>query len=251
MRCCWLVVLAGCAAAPAAKRPSTPSEWSAYAQARPESGAAQVYSGYAALDRGDAAGVDAALDRASRTEGAAAARGALALEAGRRERTGERRRRLLENASRDLAAARRSYPDDRAVAFNFGLTLLCLERPAEAVEPLEAAALAKPIDRAALRLLARAQLGAEDPLAALDVVRREDAATPLGAEDRLIEGDALFLLRRFEEAAGAYRVALGRGEDRPLVWNNLGLALRELGREGEAKECLERSRALREPRRNP
>lgn len=225
--------------------PSTATEWQAFARRHPENVIAQVYAGHAALRAGDARRVDQALaalaDTARRTDGGPEAAGGLALAAAKQEVEGPRRGGLLEIAIRHLREAQGS----RSAAFNLGHALLLAGRAEEAVAALEGPARAAPLDREALRLLARALMAADDPRAALEVVKREDAGARRGAEDEALEGDALFLLSRFEEATGAYRRALGREERRASTWNNLGLALREMGRPEEAEACLAKSRALR------
>jgi Tfp pilus assembly protein PilF len=56
--------------------------------------------------------------------------------------------------------------------------------------------------------------------------------------------DVRYQAREFELAVEAYRVAAALAPDRPLIWNNLGKNLRNLGRVDEAVSAYQRALAL-------
>jgi tetratricopeptide (TPR) repeat protein len=236
---------AGCAGAPPpAPAPDDAAGWPRYAVACPSSFVAQIYAGYAALQSGDDAAFDACVARAEQCEHDGASLGALVLEGARRSRDA-RRVALFDRAVRHLAGARRRAPDDRDTAMALGAALLESGRAADAVAHLEFAASVRPLDRRPLRLLARAWLAQDDPIRALDAVKRQDATAPLDADDHDVAGACHHHLGQFEQAVAAYRKAIEGDRERAGTWNNLGLALKELGRAGEADRCLAESRRLR------
>lgn len=83
---------------------------------------------------------------------------------------------------------------------------------------------------------------------AAEVLARAVAAQPRFTEARLAYAEALGAAGRPGDAVAAYREALRRApEHHAAGWNNLGFALLQLGRHGEAADALERAVALQPP----
>jgi len=66
-------------------------------------------------------------------------------------------------------------------------------------------------------------------------------------EDLVSEGNKMMGELRFELALELFEQALLLDQNNPDLWNNKGIALRSIGRYGEAMECFNKSLEI-EPR---
>jgi soluble lytic murein transglycosylase len=158
-------------------------------------------------------------------------------------------------AARQARSALPHGPIGASAAATQGLALLASERPAEAIEPLQAALVAPPGGlEGTLRLaLGRALVGAGRPAEALpvlaDAAQRGPASVSLGA--RWLEAEGLLAAGRVGLAAQRLEGLLGAGSDDGQARRGrllLAGARRLAGREDEAL-ALYRGLALDEPDR--
>jgi protein O-GlcNAc transferase len=81
-------------------------------------------------------------------------------------------------------------------------------------------------------------LEAAEPDAALAAWQKALAFAPANAEAHFRIGDFLRRRRDYAPAVDAYRAAVAVGANHPVLSNNLGLALQELGKSDEAEACF-------------
>lgn len=230
----------------------TPDVWNRLAASHPRSVIPHVYGAYDALLRKDPIAFDASLEKArAKLSGRATehlAVGTVLLAAAQRETDGARKARLLEDAVRSLMEARKGDSKEPSSMFNLGLALQLSGRAGEAVPHLESYVERYPSERPPLRLIARCYLDQDEPGLALQWSQRPAVGSTLGAEDWELIGRCHYLMNQYERAESAYRESIRIDGKRAWAWNNLGLALQELGRTREADECFAKSRELRSPR---
>ncbi len=147
-----------------------------------------------------------------------------------------------EHTLRDLIARQ---PEHWQAHNNLGLVLLERRQPTAALAPLRQALRLHPDDPGIIYNLGRARAAQGDMKRALALFDQallgwgpgDLAAVPL----HFARGDALFHLKRFEEAADAYEAALALDPQHGGARLNLGAALANLGRNQEALDALERA----------
>jgi arylsulfatase A-like enzyme/Flp pilus assembly protein TadD len=144
-----------------------------------------------------------------------------------------------EEAVRAMEAARRLGATTPSLDRQLGLTLAELGRHGEALtvlEPLAAGDDVEALSAYALALLEAGRLDAAE--LALDRLRTLDPEHPAAPARR-----ALLELRRgrFEEARAAAERALALNDRLGRTWNDLGVALFQLGREAEALDAWQRA----------
>lgn len=251
------VTVFGCARAEISPReeafPTDDAEaWTRLSALHSRSVIPHVYAAYDALLRSEPREFDMALNKAKSASSGrpheATAIGTVCLAAAQRENEPARRTALLQDALHLLAAGRKGDPNDPAAMANLGAALHLAGRPAEAIPHLQAYVERDPVDRQALRRIARCYLDQDEPNLALQWAQRPIPGVALGPEDWELIGRCHYLMNHFERAEASYRESIRLDSSRPWVWNNLGLALQELGRLREAEECFGRSRELRPPR---
>jgi tetratricopeptide (TPR) repeat protein len=226
--------------------------WARLAAQHPRSVIPHVYAAYDALLKKDRGGFDAALDRARANASGrpheSTAIGTVCLAAAQRDEDPARRASLLQEAVRRLTAGRKGDPSDPAAMLNLGAALHMGGRPAEAIPHLQRYVDRYPLERPVLRRIALCYLEQDEANLALQWAQRPTPGVALGPEDWELIGRCHYMMNQFERAESAYRESLRLDGSRPWSWNNLGLALQEMGRSREAEECFARSRELRAPR---
>lgn len=90
----------------------------------------------------------------------------------------------------------------------------------------------------------RRALGTKQPAKALDACNRMLEAHPKDADFLAAKGDALAMLKRFDEAAKAYESAIEVKPDDGALHYSLGVLLERLGQRSEALRRFERTREL-------
>lgn len=147
-----------------------------------------------------------------------------------------------EGTLRDLIARQ---PDHWQAHNNLGLVLLERRQPTAALAPLRQALRLHPGDPGIIYNLGRARAAQGDMKRALALF--DEALQAWGPGDlaavplHFARGDALFHLKRFEEAAASYEAALALDPQHGGARLNLGAALANLGRNQEALSALERA----------
>ncbi|MEL6177458.1 MAG: tetratricopeptide repeat protein [Myxococcota bacterium] len=145
-----------------------------------------------------------------------------------------------ESTYRDLIGRR---GEDWKSLNNLGLVLLERGQPTAAIAPLRRALKLKPKDPGLLYNMGRAHAARNEQTRALSYYDR--ALKGWGADDiaavslHFARGNALFVLRRYKEAAEAFGQAHALDPDSSNVLLNLGAALANQGRYEEAIEALE------------
>jgi tetratricopeptide (TPR) repeat protein len=240
------LVLAGCASV---QKPAGQAPGAAVSGKGDGSVQAQLARAQAALARKAAGDFDEAIQAAIAGCGNDPAQrldvGRLLITAGSSESDSTRRAQLLTTAITQLAAARQLDPNDTAAAYAMGMALYQSKRPGEAQEHLRFCLQRNRDDRPAARLQARCLIAQEEVLAAVQLIQQMAGARPLEAADWEILGDGYFYQRDYTNAVSAYHKALETEPAHAWTWNNLGLALGEMGRKDEAQRCFARSRELR------
>src|SRR5260370_34123520 len=84
-------------------------------------------------------------------------------------------------------------------------------------------------------------LEAAEPEAALAAWEKAIALAPSNPEAHFRMGDFHRRRHNYAAAVASYRMALAAGANHPVLSNNLGLALQELGESGEAEACYRRA----------
>lgn len=247
----------GCGRVEVSSRKETPptedaQAWSRLSARHPRSVIPHVYAAYEALLKNESREFDSALDRARLASSGrpheCTAIGTVYLAAAQREKDPVRRATQLTESVRLLGLGRKGDPNDPAAMANLGTALHLAGRPAEAIPHLQAYADRYPLERPVLRRIAKCYLDQEEANLALQWAQRPTPGVPLDPEDWELIGRCYFLMNQFERAEAAFRESIRLDSSQPWVWNNLGLALQELGRSTEAEECFARSRELRPTR---
>ncbi|MCB1995734.1 MAG: glycosyltransferase [Burkholderiaceae bacterium] len=121
-----------------------------------------------------------------------------------------------------------------------------LRRPAEAIESARRAAELEPANPLACQMLAELLRMGNRHAESLAALRALDSSAPRDAQHRLLEGSALMALGEWQAAAVAFLEALQQRPADIAAYTQLGFALSNLKRYGEAAECF-RTITLLEP----
>jgi tetratricopeptide (TPR) repeat protein len=142
---------------------------------------------------------------------AVAERGRAAMAAGR-----------FAEAAQLYAEIVRALPDEPGMLLNLGMALSMAGRPREAVGPLEAALKRRPDLAPASLFLGQARMDLGEPARAVKPLETFLTAQPENRDARRILADALFALRRLDEAAREYRKLTELDPQDPKAWYGLG-----------------------------
>lgn len=150
----------------------------------------------------------------------------------------------FEEAEACFLASLEALPGRPSTLVNLAATRLRLGRPADALDPLEAALAAQPGDGEAWhhRGVALSELARHAE--AVEAFDRALAAGAAGAAVHYRRGLALAALDRRQDAARAWEQALASDDQFLPAWADLGSVLRDLGQRERALQCLERALAL-------
>lgn len=113
-----------------------------------------------------------------------------------------------------------------------------LRRTAEAIASAQRAFALEPANRVACQMLAELQRTTNRQADALATLRALDPATPRDAQHHLLEGSCLMSQQDWQGAAIAFLEALQQRPDDVGAYTQLGFALANLKRYGEAAECF-------------
>jgi len=143
-------------------------------------------------------------------------------------------------AAQRYEALRVTAPDNAELLYLLGTAYVQLDRPRDALAPLERSLTVRPGNGPALEMMGSALHRAGDPEAAVSYFVQALAVRPL-ADTAFNLGNALSGAARHGEAADAFKQALAIEPQHARAGAGLGIALTHLGRTAEAEAVLRES----------
>jgi predicted Zn-dependent protease len=116
----------------------------------------------------------------------------------------------------------RALPDEPGMLLNLGMALCMAGRPAEALAPLEAALKQRPDLAPASLFLGKAHMDLGQPARAVKPLEAFLSAQPDNRDVRQLLADALFTVRRLDDAVREYRRLTEQDPQNPRAWYGLG-----------------------------